>query len=329
MQKFIDSTFKIPIHQKIGGALLDINYKNCIDARREMLMADAPTFGLSWQSDGATISRMPFFNTLAMWSKIPPTCAAIHHCSDHIGTGDKKMLLFLKHSWLKVLSSIIHIKCTVMSSFLIVPVMLQRLVECFEQRFQELMHCMEEIIKYLFFHDLSKQLAVRVSLFSLLSFLRRRGVTATRRSLVVWRNNIKYLEEQICQVASWLLHCWVCIIGCIRSQTACFIKPACWAQGCHCESGPPSTHCYMSQQWSKVVGKDIEAIVDLFWDDFNYFEQKKNHLIILQGEIHLMHFRVAYLWHEKYSLPYTSVIGFVACRWPKPNGRNILVVDKK
>ena len=40
--RFIDNTFKIPSHKKIGGDLLDINYKNCIDTNKETLMADAP-----------------------------------------------------------------------------------------------------------------------------------------------------------------------------------------------------------------------------------------------------------------------------------------------
>ena len=52
--RFIDNTFKIPSRSKIGDDLLDINYKNCIDTNKETLLADAPTFGLSWLSDGAT-----------------------------------------------------------------------------------------------------------------------------------------------------------------------------------------------------------------------------------------------------------------------------------
>lgn len=65
----------------------------------------------------------------------------------------------------------------------------------------------------------------------------------------------------------------------------------------------------------KVVGKDIEEVIDLFWDEFTCFEKKTkpfdniarwNTSNALQGK--------SYLWHEKYSLPYTSVLGFVACR---------------
>ena len=34
-------------------------------------------------------------NTLAMCSNIPPTCAVIHDCSDHIGEGGKKNVSFV------------------------------------------------------------------------------------------------------------------------------------------------------------------------------------------------------------------------------------------
>ena len=65
----------------------------------------------------------------------------------------------------------------------------------------------------------------------------------------------------------------------------------------------------------KIQGKDIEEIVDLFWDEFKTFVKKTkpfdnvarwNVSNAIKGESHL--------WHEKYTLPYTSVLGFVACR---------------
>ena len=65
----------------------------------------------------------------------------------------------------------------------------------------------------------------------------------------------------------------------------------------------------------KVVGADIDDVVDLFWDEFKCFEKKTkpfdnvarwNTQNAVEGK--------SYLWHEKYSLPYTSVLGFVACR---------------
>ena len=92
---FIDRSFKIPSHKKIGGELRDINNKNCIEMNKEAIMTDAPMFALSWLSDGATIARMPLMNSLAMFSDIPPTCAVIHYCSEHIREGGKKDANFL------------------------------------------------------------------------------------------------------------------------------------------------------------------------------------------------------------------------------------------
>jgi len=65
---------------------------------------------------------------------------------------------------------------------------------------------------------------------------------------------------------------------------------------------------------AKVIGKNIEEIVDLFWDEFKCFEKKTkpfDNVVrwiapnAVQGK--------SYLWHENYLLPYTSVMGFVAC----------------
>ena len=32
---FVDSTFKVPSRKKIGGQLLDINYKNCMEINKQ------------------------------------------------------------------------------------------------------------------------------------------------------------------------------------------------------------------------------------------------------------------------------------------------------
>ena len=58
-----------------------------------------------------------------------------------------------------------------------------------------------------------------------------------------------------------------------------------------------------------------DAIADLFWDEFKAFQQqtgpfdspaKFNSINAVTGQSHL--------WHEKNSLPYTVVLGFVGCR---------------
>ena len=48
---FVDSKFKVPSCKKIGGQLLDINYKNCMEINKQEMMKDAPIFGLFWLSN--------------------------------------------------------------------------------------------------------------------------------------------------------------------------------------------------------------------------------------------------------------------------------------
>ena len=39
---------------------------------------DANIFGLSWISDGATISRIPLVNNIVICADVPPTVVDIH-----------------------------------------------------------------------------------------------------------------------------------------------------------------------------------------------------------------------------------------------------------
>lgn len=72
---------------------------------------------------------------------------------------------------------------------------------------------------------------------------------------------------------------------------------------------------------NKVRGKSVEEIVDLFWTEFEDFRNQR-------GEFsNLARFRSkearagkSHLWHEKYSLPYTKVLGYIACRVTSKNG---------
>lgn len=70
----------------------------------------------------------------------------------------------------------------------------------------------------------------------------------------------------------------------------------------------PNTH-------PEVLGKDEGAIVDMFWNEFKAFRNCTHPFHepsrwatpdALAGRSHL--------WHEKYSLPRTAVLGYVACR---------------
>ena len=72
---------------------------------------------------------------------------------------------------------------------------------------------------------------------------------------------------------------------------------------------------------SKVRGMDEEEIVDLFWSEFEDFRNQRGAF----GNLARFRSKVAkagksHLWHEKYSLPWTKVLGFVACRVTSKNG---------
>lgn len=90
---------------------------------KEIIMAGASIFSPSCLSDGATIARMPLINIFAMCSNIPPTCAAIHDCSDHIEEGDNKYVSFLPELSVETVLKYDPTYCTLMFSFLIVQVM--------------------------------------------------------------------------------------------------------------------------------------------------------------------------------------------------------------
>ncbi len=81
--------------RRLGGELLDINYKSCMEMNQLQILSDALIFDLSWLSDGTTIARIPLINTLAMCSNVPPTCVTITDCSGHIGEGGKKDAPFI------------------------------------------------------------------------------------------------------------------------------------------------------------------------------------------------------------------------------------------
>ena len=66
--------FAVPGRKKVGGPLLDLNYKSIQRANKKTLLSDAATFGLVLMGDGATIHRMPLINCLAMCGDCPPRC---------------------------------------------------------------------------------------------------------------------------------------------------------------------------------------------------------------------------------------------------------------
>ena len=50
LAKWVDSLFKIPGQKKITGDLLDLNYNNCMNVNKEMILRDAAIYGLCWLS---------------------------------------------------------------------------------------------------------------------------------------------------------------------------------------------------------------------------------------------------------------------------------------
>ncbi len=67
---------------------------------------------------------------------------------------------------------------------------------------------------------------------------------------------------------------------------------------------------------SKVANDEIDVIIDTFWKEFSDFQNKTGVYGLRPGRF-LLPDAIngnSHLWHELYSLPYTNVLGFVACR---------------
>ena len=67
---------------------------------------------------------------------------------------------------------------------------------------------------------------------------------------------------------------------------------------------------------SKVANDEVVVIIDTFWKEFGDFQNKTGVYGLRPGRF-LLPDAIngnSHLWHELYLLPYTSVLGFVACR---------------
>ncbi len=67
---------------------------------------------------------------------------------------------------------------------------------------------------------------------------------------------------------------------------------------------------------SKVANEETDIIIDKFWKEFGHFQNKSGPHGLRPGRF-LLPDAIngnSYLWHEHYSLPYTDVLGFNACR---------------
>lgn len=71
----------------------------------------------------------------------------------------------------------------------------------------------------------------------------------------------------------------------------------------------------ITKLYSHDVMADIDEIIDTFWNQYKHFKNKTGKYDH-KGRWHVDDAILgnSYLWHEKYSLPYYPVLGFVACR---------------
>ena len=92
MSRLLGDKFVPPNANKIGGPLLDLNFKMTYERNKEELLKEAGTFGLAFMGDGATIHQiMPLMNILAMSGTSSPVTVGIIDCTTHMmAEGGKK-----------------------------------------------------------------------------------------------------------------------------------------------------------------------------------------------------------------------------------------------
>ncbi len=66
----------------------------------------------------------------------------------------------------------------------------------------------------------------------------------------------------------------------------------------------------------QVLGQDMTAIIDSVWQEFKHWQNMTGCYAVCHGRFStpdVLEER-SHIWHETYSLPYTKVLGFLACR---------------
>ena len=65
----------------------------------------------------------------------------------------------------------------------------------------------------------------------------------------------------------------------------------------------------------EVIDMDTSEIVDTFWDEYSNFDKRRGDFAdVVKYATEDVRAGRSHKWHEKYSLPYTKVLGHVACR---------------
>ena len=88
--RLLGDKFVPPNSHKIGGPLLDLNFKMTYERNKEELPKEAGTFGLAFMGNGAMIHQMPLMNVLAMSGTSPHVTVGIIDCTTHMADGGKK-----------------------------------------------------------------------------------------------------------------------------------------------------------------------------------------------------------------------------------------------
>ena len=82
--------FVIPIRTKIGGRLLQLNFKNTMASNKSIVLKEADLTGITWLGDGATQVKAPFINVMNMSGEDPSAVVCVNGCTDHLVEGGKK-----------------------------------------------------------------------------------------------------------------------------------------------------------------------------------------------------------------------------------------------
>jgi hypothetical protein len=93
--KTLGPRYNTPDQRQMSGPLLDTLYKeNCTEMMRTLLV-NPKTFGVTIQSDGATITNVPLLNMLATSPNNPFALLEIVDCTDQMAKGGKKDTKYL------------------------------------------------------------------------------------------------------------------------------------------------------------------------------------------------------------------------------------------
>ena len=98
----VGNDFVIPNRKKIGGPLLELNFKSVMATNKANSLKEAALAGLTWLGDGATKAKTPFINVMNISGESPPVVVYVNDCTDHLVAGGKKDAsyiadLFAKH----------------------------------------------------------------------------------------------------------------------------------------------------------------------------------------------------------------------------------------